>query len=95
MAGDDPRLLRSQQRERSPVHENLRYGFAEPEDINNVVVVDQSIDIRSLRDRLIDAEEHCIGLERTVKSYEREIHKLHKIVNDLINDFEIIHTRNR
>lgn len=45
---------------------------------------------RSLRERLISAETHCVGLEATVRSYEREITKLRNIVNGLRDDFEII-----
>lgn len=55
--------------------------------------IDDSASMRSLQERLASAENHCRGLQTTVRSYEREILKLQQIVDNLIEDFEILHRR--
>lgn len=45
--------------------------------------VDEPAELRSIQERLIAAEKHCVGLHTTVRSYEREILKLHQIVSEL------------
>ena len=54
------------------------------------LAINENHELREFRERLIAAERHCLGLEATVKSYEREIHKLRAIVNTLIEDFEVV-----
>lgn len=69
-------------------------GFAH--DNNSVPMIrEETIHLRDLRERLLAAESHCIGLERTVVSYEREIFKLRTLVNGLIEDFESLQNRLR
>lgn len=46
---------------------------------------DESAELRLIQERLIAAETHCVGLQSTVRSYEREILKLHQIVSELKN----------
>lgn len=97
----NPLMSRFLQRERSP-QTSRQYGcFLEAEDLRNASVAtglmtsDESSEMRNLRQRLIDAEKHCYGLETTVKSYQREILKLRSIVNELADDFEVIRARIR
>lgn len=62
-----------------------------------MIAVDEQVivEMRNLRERLITAETHCLGLQTTVRAYEREILKLRHNVNTLIDDFEYITARLR
>lgn len=79
-------------RERSPDESARRY-VAEPN--SRPLIIDDTLELRNIRERLISAETHCFGLETTVRAYEREIHKLRLIVNTLIDDFERVQSRLR
>lgn len=79
------------ERGRSPYELQRRY-VAEP--MARHLIIDESVEMRNLRERLSAAETHCFGLETTVRSYEREIQKLRVIVNSLIDDFEVVQSRN-
>ena len=59
------------------------------------LTVEDTMELRNMRERLISAETHCYGLETTIKNYEREIFKLRTIVNTLIDDFEVVQARLR
>lgn len=59
------------------------------------LTIEETMELRNMRERLIAAETHCYGLETTVKNYEREIFKLRTIVNTLIDDFEVVQSRLR
>jgi hypothetical protein len=76
------------QREQTPYELQRRYMTEARSPI-----LDDNLDLRNIRERLIAAETHCHGLENTVLAYEREIHKLRTIVNHLIDDFEVVQSR--
>lgn len=50
----------------------------------------EAAEMRDIRERLIAAETHCRGLQTTVRSYEREIQKLHQIVAVLADDIDVL-----
>lgn len=94
----DPQLMRPL-RDRSPLDPSRRFivesNYSEIGLAPRAVLIDENIEVRSFRERLIAAETHCIGLESTVSSYAREILKLRSIVNALIEDFDVIQNRLR
>lgn len=92
----DPRAM---VRDQSPFNNNVRRveptGNIAVEIRPRVIGIDTIAEMRNIKDRLVDAETHCIGLETTVRSYEREIYKLRQIVRILKNDIETLHSNIR
>ena len=86
---------RSLQRDQSPNNVRRSPDIGLTFDSRPLMVVDPYVELRNYKNRLAAAETHCIGIETTVKSYEREIHKLRQIVNNLIEDFEILQSNIR
>lgn len=82
------------QRRRSPIRFVDQQSIAiEPSHIPDVtlssrsVLVHDSAELHDLKNRIISTQNHCIGLEQTVHNYQREIFKLKKIVENLVEDF--------
>lgn len=104
----DPQIMQRYQNEQCPHHSPIRYVQAPA--LNRVVVAPENLELqlRVLRERLMAAEQHGLGLTATigsyereivkmanvVRSYEREINKLQAIVSAIGNDFNSL-LRNR
>lgn len=94
----DPRSL---QRDQSSFNNVTRYVEPNRSCITvdtrarSLIPVDPVAELRSYRERLLDAEKHCLGLETTVRTYEREINKLRQIVHTLFADFEVLRSNVR
>lgn len=102
----DPPIMQRYQIQQSPHHSPIRYVQAPAS--NRVVLAPENIELRALRERLLAAEQHGLGLTATivnyereivrmanvVRSYEREINKLQAIVSDIVDDYNSLQ-RNR
>lgn len=93
----------SYQRSRSPIQEQIRYVEQFMVESNHIpdasssrsVLLDGSLELGELGNRILNAQNHCNGLETTVLSYQREIRKLRQIVDLLLEDFKILCARLR
>lgn len=106
----DPHIMQRYQNEQSPHHSPIRFVQA-PVSNRVVVAPERAIgnpDFRDLRERLLAAHTHGLGLSATianyereivkmanvVRNYEREILKLRAIVSDIVDDYSLLQ-RNR
>lgn len=92
------------QRQRSPPIEQIRYVeqlMVESNHIPDVatssrsVLLDDSVELEELRRSITEAEAHYFGLERTFGLLERELSKLHQIIVNLKEKFNIVSSQMR